>query len=141
MVETGDAVDRLIQMSLDFIQNNPDAYSDEIPTYLLEFWMNNKEPGDEDSRKNINEEEDPEWTVFLFAYLNYKKNQGAIEVQVTIEELKDKFSSWQCLLRSADISSAPEIKMKPFPVFRFDEAKELQIEFINDDELQKSAIN
>ncbi len=141
MVETGDKVDRFIQMSLDFIQSNQDAYSDEIPPYLLKFWVSNQEHGDEDSPENINEEEDPQWTIFLFAYLNYKKNQGAIEVQVTIEELKDKFSSWQCLLRSADISSTPEIKMKPFPIFRFDEAKELSMKFINDDELQKSAIN
>ena len=99
---------------------------------LLDFWIQDDE--DEENEGNMlgnsSNDETPEWTVFIYAFLKYKQNTGVQEFTISPEELEEQFNVWQFTLQTAYISNTTDVKLKPFPVFRFDENKDMKIEFV-----------
>jgi hypothetical protein len=129
MTNTDAKNQQYIEMSYAFIKDHPDAFSNEIPEKLLEFWMLDNE-SEEDEPTEPPAEDDPEWTVFMHAFILYKKNTGVQEFTISPEELEEQFNVWQFTLQTAYISNTTDVKLKPFPVFRFDENKDMKIEFL-----------
>ena len=111
----------LIKASTDFIAQHPNAMSNEIPSELLDVWA-----FDGDLNQPI--EEDDSWTVFLFALINYKKNQGLEGFNIDIHEMIKTFQDWQVLVNAAMVSQRTNAKITPFPMFDFDNIEKIEFE-------------
>lgn len=111
----------LLRVSTDFIAQNPNAMSDEIPRELLDFWA-----FDGDLNQPI--EEDDSWTVFLFALINYKKSQELDCFNISMEEMIKTFQDWQVLVNAALVSQRTNAKITPFPMFDFDNIEKIEFE-------------
>lgn len=111
----------LIKASTDFIAKNPNAMSNEIPRELLDVWAF-------DGNLNQPVEEDDSWTVFLFALLNYKRNQGRKDFVLDVHEMNKTFQDWQVLVNAAMISQRTTAKISPFPMFDFDNIEKIEFE-------------
>lgn len=118
----------LVKRSTDFIAQNPNAKSDEIPADLLNFWCY-----DGDLNQPLDDDHDS-WTVFLFALINYRKNQGVESFDVSIEDMVKYFQDWQILVNAALVSMNTNAKITPFPMFDFDNIEKIEFEVTFDEE-------
>lgn len=110
----------LFKESTDYISNNLQVFSNEVPHHLLDYWIV--------ENNNLGETEDnPEFGVFMYALLKYKRAKGINEFELPTDELIELFRSWQVLLSAIEVNSKTEIVIKPFQLFDFDNLSSFEI--------------
>lgn len=110
----------IFKESTDYISQNLQALSNEIPCHLLDYWIV--------ENNNLGETEDnPEFGVFMYALLKYKRAKGINEFELPTDELMELFRSWQILLSAIEVNSKTEIVITPFQLFDFDNLSSFEI--------------
>lgn len=112
---------KLLQESFDLIKASPDLLSSDISLELIDYWRM-------DDPSIVDEENDDAWTVFMFAYLLYKKNQGLESFEVSTEDFMDTFENWQFIVNLAFVNKTGSFNIQPFPLLDFDNITSLQFE-------------
>lgn len=111
----------MLDKSFTTIKSNQELNSDTISLGMLDFWRM-------DDPTEVDEEKDDAWTVFMFAYLLYKKNQGLESFEIRTIEFMEIFENWQFLLNLAYVNKIANQNIKPFPLLDFDNIKSMQFE-------------
>ena len=112
----------LFEESLSFIKSNLDATFEVVPGYLREFWMieGDSDPNDPSTIK--------QWSVFMYALLEYKKSKNITKFRLAQGELYELFNTWQVILSLAEINEKTDISIKPVKLFDFDHlATEIEV--------------
>lgn len=110
----------LFKESIDYISQNLQVLSDKIPNHLLDYWIL--------QNNNLGETEDnPEFGVFMYALLKYKRAKGINEFEVPTDELIELFQSWQMSLAVIEVNNKTEFDIKPFKLFDFDNLRDLEV--------------
>lgn len=112
---------KLLQESFDLIKASTKLSSSDISLELIDYWRM-------EDPKDVDEENDDAWTIFLYAYLLYKKNQGLESFQVKTEELMQIFEDWQFIVNLAFVNKIGHFNIQPFPLLDFDNIQSLQFE-------------
>lgn len=112
---------KLLQESFDLIKASPDLSSSDISLELIDYWRI-------DDPSIVDEENDDSWTVFMFAYLLYKKNQGLESFEMSTEEFMRIFEDWQFIVSLAFVNKTGAFNIQPFPLLDFDNITSLQFE-------------
>lgn len=110
----------LFKESTDYISQNLQVLSNEIPSYLLDYWIL------EDKDLN-NMEHCPEFGVFMYALLRFKRENGIHEFEISNDDLMSLFKSWQMALALIEINNKTEVDIEPFKLFDFDKLRDLEI--------------
>lgn len=110
----------LFKESTDYISQNLQILSNEIPTYLLDYWI----LGD----YNLNDMEYcPQFGVFMYALLRYNMEKNINEFELSTDDLMSLFQSWQIALALIEINNKTEVDIEPFKLFDFDNLHDLEI--------------
>ena len=112
---------KLLQESFDLIKASPNLSSSDISLELIDYWRM-------DDPTDVDEENDDAWTIFMYAYLLYKKNQGLESFQVKTEELMQIFEDWQFIISLTFVNKIGRFSIQPFPLLDFDNIQSLQFE-------------
>ncbi|WP_318640068.1 hypothetical protein [Flavobacterium ardleyense] len=120
-METDD--DTLFKISLAFISENLDTYSDEIPDYLIDYWML------KDFDMN-NIEGVPQFTIFTYALIEHNSKKGNEEFEMQIEDFFGLFEQWQTLLVAVNLEFQTNAVFKPFKLFDFSDYDNPDLELL-----------
>jgi len=115
----------LLQESFDLIKSNTGLTSESIPLDIIDYWKI-------DDPEDVDTENDDAWTIFMYAFLKYKKEQGIESFEITTEELMKIFVDWQFIINLAFIHKVQLMKISPFPLLDFDNMDELEFEMFMD---------
>ena len=102
----------LLQCSLEFIANNPQAKSDEVPKELRDYWLDTSLNPDRAASSNQS-------TVFLHALLQYQNSNGISGAIFSDAELSDLYGIWQTILFREDLSERLNMKVDAVKLFDF----------------------
>ena len=104
----------LFEESLSFIKSHLDATFEVVPGYLRDFWMikDHSNPDDPSTLK--------QWSVFMYALLEYKNSKNITEFRLGQDEFLELFQTWQVILSLAEINEKTDIAIKPIKLFDFD---------------------
>ena len=113
--------DALFEVSLAFINENLDKYSDEIPEYLIDYWM--LENFNMDNIEGVSQ-----FTIFTYALIQYNFKKGNSEISMPIQDFFGLFEKWQTLLVAINLELQTDVVFKPFKLFDFDTYKDADLE-------------
>lgn len=113
--------DALFEVSLAFINENLDKYSDEIPEYLIDYWM--LEDFNMDNIEGVSQ-----FTIFTYALIQYNFKKGNSEISMPIQDFFGLFEKWQTLLVAINLELQTDVVFKPFKLFDFDTYKDADLE-------------
>lgn len=113
--------DKLLEESFDFIGNNLNILSNDVPQHLINFWAT-------DNIFNEDLEATNQWSVFMYALGKQKLEKGMSEFTMTPRELIEMFENWQITLAAITVNNLTDVTIKPFKLFDFDNFKNLKLQ-------------
>lgn len=113
-------MENLLKQSMEYVQKNIHAKTDELPMELLAHWV----------VEDIEHENQDQWTIFMTAYMTRKSlNKKNHEFKIETEELMRIFNDWQILLSAVLATQMSDMKLKPLPAFDFENIKNYEFEW------------
>lgn len=100
--------EQLFKESVTFINENYHCLSDQIPQYLIEYWIT-------DNFRNEDEEATEQWSIFMYALICKKPIEK--EFQIETEEFENLRQNWQLALSIISVSNLTDKKIEPFKLF------------------------
>ncbi len=110
--------EKLYKESLEFINENPNCLSDEVPQYLIDFWAT-------DNFSNEDLEATKEWAIFMHILI-FKKEIG-VGFEIHFEKFQMMMRNWQKLLLVITFSNSTGVKIKPFRLFDIENIENLEL--------------
>lgn len=111
----------LIQESIDYITQNINAQTSEIPKHLLEYWYISEDIADYFRTKG----DVSSFYIFLHAFKTYNKTLGK-EIELPTLDAMAKFGQFQILIGLA-LGKETEVTCNPINLFDFDSYSKLNI--------------
>ncbi|MDE1206392.1 hypothetical protein [Tenacibaculum larymnensis] len=112
----------LLRESFRYIDNNPNALSNEIPNEFIDFWM-------VEDIHNFNLEETGDTNqgaVFMYSLIKQKSEKGLTEFSIEPEKLMKMYQDWQLVLITISLNNLTDLSFEPFKVFDFDNFNKLE---------------
>lgn len=100
--------EKLFKESIQFINENPNCLSNEVPPYLIEYW----------TTYNFNNEDlkaTEQWSVFMHILI-FRKELGVV-FSMEIDEFEMLRFHWQAMLFGISKNNQTELIIKPFKIF------------------------
>lgn len=114
----------LLKESMLFIENNFNVLSNEVPEYLISFWiisdLNPKNP-----------EMIDKGSIFMRLLLENKTDEKNNEFELTPSEFWFLFEKWQSALIFILASIKSGCPLKPFHLFNFEVISNLSVDFLD----------
>jgi hypothetical protein len=110
--------EKLFKESIEFINENPNCLSNEVPHHLIEYWTT-------DNFKNEDLKATEQWSVFMHILI-FKKEIG-VEFSIEIDEFGKLLFHWQAMLFALSENNLTEIKIKPFRIFDMEKWENIEI--------------
>lgn len=111
----------LIQESIDYITENINAQTSEIPKHLLEYWYISEDIADYFSTKG----DVSSFYIFLHTFKTYNKTLGK-EIELPTLDIMAMFGQFQILIGLA-LGKETEVTCNPISLFDFDNYSNLNI--------------
>jgi hypothetical protein len=111
--------EKLFEESIQFINENPNCLSNEVPQCLIEYWTT-------DNFNNEDLKATEQWSVFMHILI-FKKELG-VEFSIEIDEFEMLRFHWQAMLFGISKNNQTELIIKPFKIFDIENWKNIEIE-------------
>jgi hypothetical protein len=109
--------EKLFKESIQFINENPNCLSNEVPQYLIEYWTT-------DNFNNEDLKATEQWSVFMHILI-FKKELG-VEFSIEIDEFEMLRFHWQAMLFAISKNNLTELRIKPFKIFDIENWKNVE---------------
>lgn len=113
--------DDLLEKSMQFVEENIFALSNEIPEELLDFWLT--------ETIHPSSENDDQWTIFMLVFVKLNSIKKVQSLTISPNDLVNLFEDWQILLATIKASIISNKVLKPIAVFDFENIKHLEFQF------------
>lgn len=111
--------EKLFEQSLNFINENPNCLSNEVPEHLIEYWIT-------DNFTNEDLKATEQWSVFMHILI-FEKEVG-VTFTMHMDEFKEKIFHWQAILLAISKKNLTKVKFKPFKIFDIENWDNIEME-------------
>lgn len=108
--------EKLYQESFDFISQNLNVTTDQIPDHLLQYWISS----DIEKQPFGNNKDYAQLGVFMIGFSANEVRKGNITYQVDEDTVHSIFMRYQYILNMEDLRRKIEISFEPIRIFDFD---------------------
>lgn len=109
---------KMLMVSMEFIYNNPNITTAQIPNHLLRFWAI-----PDFTEKPKYEMNSVQVMVFLYILRLYKFDDKQLDEYLSTIRFHQLFYSFQIIIATILYSREAKLKAEPFPIFHLDEYK------------------